>query len=222
MPTNRSLAAKRLPALRPARASSDLERKRLTVEQYLSLPEDDEKSELIDGVLIVSPSVGFWHQSLGFHLQVVLHRWIRAHDLGQIWFDLDMVLDEKRGIVYRPDLVYLSKTHLHRLRRERIFGPADLCVEIISSSDKPQVLLRKHQDYARYGVRWYWEIHRREQDWQLLEYELGQAQEYVLRQELTGQDWFEPGLFPGLIFRLGPLASGEYKQAVKGQAKRLL
>jgi Uma2 family endonuclease len=222
MPTNRSLAAKKSPALRPARASSHLERKRLTVEQYLSLPEDDEKSELIDGVLIVSPSAGFWHQNLSFHLQVVLHRWIKARDLGQIWFDLDMVLDEKRGIVYRPDLVYLSKTHLHRLLRERVFGPADLCVEIISSSDKPQVLLRKHQDYARYSVRWYWEIHRREQDWQLLEYELGQAQEYVLKQELTGQDWFEPGLFPGLIFRLGPLASGEYKQAVKGQAKRLL
>jgi Uma2 family endonuclease len=195
---------------------------RWTVEQYLALPEDDEKSELIDGVLIVSPSPGFWHQDVCGELLFLLKRWVRAHDLGQIWFDLDMVLDEKRGIVYRPDLVYLSKTHLHRLRRERIFGPADLCVEIISSSDKPQVLLRKHQDYARYGVRWYWEIHRREQDWQLLEYELGQAQEYVLRQELTGQDWFEPGLFPGLIFRLGPLASGEHKQVVKGQAKRLL
>jgi Uma2 family endonuclease len=195
---------------------------RWTVEQYLALSEDDEKSELIDGVLIVSPSLGFWHQDVCGELLFLLKRWVRAHDLGQIWFDLDMVLDEKRGIVYRPDLVYLSKTHLHRLQRERIFGPADLCVEIISSSDKPQVLLRKHQDYARYGVRWYWEIHCREQDWQLLEYELGQAQEYVLKQELTGQDWFEPGLFPGLIFRLGPLASGEYKQAVKGQAKRLL
>jgi Uma2 family endonuclease len=195
---------------------------RWTVEQYLALSEDDEKSELIDGVLIVSPSPGFWHQDITHRLLHLLERWIYANDLGQIWFDLDMVLDEKRGIVYRPDLVYLSKTHLHRLQRERIFGPADLCVEIISSSDKPQVLLRKHQDYARYGVRWYWEIHRREQDWQLLEYELGQAQEYVLRQELTGQDWFEPGLFPGLIFRLGPLASGEYKKAVKGKARRII
>jgi len=195
---------------------------RWSVEQYLALPEDDEKSELIDGVLVVSPSAGFWHQDLCGELLFLLKRWVRAHGLGQIWFDLDMVLDEKRGIVYRPDLVYLSKAHLNRLRRERIFGPADLCVEIISTSDKPQVLLRKHQDYARYGVRWYWEIHRREADWQLLEYELGQAQEYVLRQEVSGQEWFEPGLFAGLIFRLGPLAEGDFKQAVKGKVRRLI
>ncbi|GBD37061.1 hypothetical protein HRbin36_02191 [bacterium HR36] len=195
---------------------------RWSVEQYLALPEDDEKTELIDGVLVVSPSAGFWHQDIAHRLLHVLERWVRANDLGQVWFDLDMVLDEKRGIVYRPDLVYLSTAHLNRLQRERIFGPADLCVEIVSLSDKPHVLLRKHQDYARYGVGWYWEIHRREGDWQLLEYELGQAQEYVLRQEVTGQEWFEPGLFAGLIFRLGPLADGDYKKAVKGKARRLI
>jgi Uma2 family endonuclease len=82
---------------------------RWTVEQYLALSEDDEKSELIDGVLIVSPSPGSWHQDITHRLLHLLERWVYANNLGQIWFDLDMVLDEKCGIVYRPDLVYLSK-----------------------------------------------------------------------------------------------------------------
>jgi hypothetical protein len=46
---------------------------------------------------------------------------------------------------------------------------------------------------------------------------------YVSRAEVVGDEWFKPGLFPGLVFRLPPMIAGEdLKLAVKGKAKKLV
>jgi hypothetical protein len=45
---------------------------------------------------------------------------------------------------------------------------------------------------------------------------------YECRSEIVGDQWFEPGLFPGLVFRLPQLLEGDLKAAVKGKAKKLM
>jgi hypothetical protein len=45
---------------------------------------------------------------------------------------------------------------------------------------------------------------------------------YGCRSEIVGAQWFEPGLFPGLVFRLPQLLAGDLKAAVKGKAKKLM
>ncbi|MDW8224340.1 MAG: Uma2 family endonuclease, partial [Gemmatales bacterium] len=119
--------------------------------------------------------------------------------------------------------VYLAKQHMERNRNHRIYGPADLCVEILSPGDRPSVVLKKHEHYARFGVPWYWEITGGPSGpWRIVEYQLSARKQYQVKQEKTGQEWFEPGIFPGLVFRLDKLAAGEFKAAVKGKAKRLV
>ena len=207
--------ASRLPDLRDGQ--------RLTLRQWLAYPEDDRFMELIDGVLYMSPSPAGWHQSLDGRLLALLDRWVLHHKLGSVWHDLDMILQQAPAMVYRPDVVYLAREHLDRYREGRIYGPADLCVEILSPSDRPAVLLRKHQDYARFGVPWYWEISGGPSgDWRIVEYKLEASKLYEVVQERAGDAWFEPGVFPGLIFRLDKLAAGQFKAAVKGKAKRLV
>jgi len=196
---------------------------RLSLAEYLAYPEDDRFMELIDGVLYMSPSPSSWHQDLSLQLAWLLSRWVRTNDLGWVWQDVDMILRERPALVYRPDVIYLAKEHAQRHRDYRIYGPADLCVEILSASDRPAVVLRKHQDYARFGVPWYWEISGGPSGpWRIVEYKLASGQRYEVVQERSEEEWFAPGVFAGLEFRMDRIAAGQLKAGVKGKAKRLV
>ncbi len=193
--------------------------KRMTAEQYLAGPPDEFKAELIYGERIMCPRPTDNHQDLLHDLGEVLKRWTRAHKLGKVSYDIDMVLDEMKDLVYAPDLLFLAKENESRRRRGRIYGQADLCVEILSPGDKPHLQRRKFTDYERYAVAWYWII-----DPEAATLEENQLTDsvFVCRSEVGKDDWFEPGLFPGLQFRLGPLLVGDLKAAVKGKAKKLV
>jgi Uma2 family endonuclease len=191
----------------------------MSLEEYLSGPPDEFKSELVYGELVMCPRPTDSHQDLVHDLGELLKRWVRANDLGKVSYDIDMVLDELKDLVYAPDLLFVAKEHESQRREGRLYGPADLCAEVLSPSDKPRVRRRKFTDYERYGVTWYWIIDPGEQT---LEENQLVEDVYVCRSEVEGNDWFQPGLFPGLQFRLAPLIAGDLKAAVKGKAKRLV
>ncbi len=194
---------------------------RMTLAQYLADTSDERKIELLDGEPIVSPRPRSWHQEWLYYLQHVLHRWVKAHDLGWVWPEIDMILDPRKPLTYVPDIVFLAKQHAERLRDGRLYGPADLCVEIESPGDRPRLLRRKYRDYARYGVAWYW-IVRVDEDGPFVEENENRGGEFVVRQEIEPGQWFAPGAFAGLQVNLAVLTSGDFKRAVRGKAKRLL
>src|SRR5262249_25464468 len=109
--------------------------KRMTTEQYLSGPPDEFKAELSYGEFVVCPPPADLHQDLLHDLGELLKRWARSEQLGKVSFDIDMVLDELKNLVYAPDLLFLLKEHEARRKKGRVYGPADLCVEIFSPSD---------------------------------------------------------------------------------------
>jgi Uma2 family endonuclease len=197
--------------------------RRMTTTEYLALPTDDGvKSELIYGAYVASPHPTEAHNDLLHDIGEILKRWVRHKDLGKVSFDIDMVLDVKKALVYAPDLLFVARENEARRKRGRVYGPADLCVEILSPSDREWVQNRKFSDYEVHGVGWYWTIRPDPDSPILLEYELAKGK-YVCRAEVTGDAWFEAGLFPGLAFRLPPLLAGEpLKAAVKGKAKKLM
>jgi Uma2 family endonuclease len=193
--------------------------KRMTTEQYLSGPPDEFKHELIYGELVMSPSPTGAHQDHELDLAYLLKAWVRAEELGWVWPDLDMVLDPVKHLVYRPDVLFLARNHESRRQRGRVFGPADLTVEILSPSDSPRRQRRKFADYERYGVSWYWVLDPANRT--LEENELVQGV-YVCRTEVAADAWFKPCVFPGLEFKLGTLLEGDLKAAVRGKAKKLV
>jgi Uma2 family endonuclease len=195
--------------------------KYMSLQKYLAGPPDEFKAELIYGEKIVSPSPTADHQDAILELAQLLKRWTRLHDLGRVSHDLDMVLDELKDLAYRPDILFVAKEHAERWKAGRVFGPADLCVEVLSPSDRPRVRNRKYADYESYGVAWYWVIDPNRADPLLEEHELVEGR-FVCRTEVVGDTWFEPGLFPGLYLRLPPLLTGDLKAAVKGKAKKLV
>jgi Uma2 family endonuclease len=197
-------------------------RRLMTTTEYLALPVDDTRTELIYGEMVMSPTPAFEHQVLIYCLVDLLVRWTRRYKLGKVAFEVDMVLNVRKALVRAPDILFLAVVNEARLRRGRIYGPADLCVEVLSPSDRPSMQKRRFADYERYGVPWYWIVRPRGHTPTIEEYELVNGK-YRCRSEISGNEWFEPGLFPGLIFRLPPMIAGQdLKTAVKGKAKKLV
>jgi Uma2 family endonuclease len=197
-------------------------RRLMTTEEYLALPTDVERSELIYGEVVVSPSAAWEHNVIIYYFRHILGCWARHFKLGQVCFDVDMVLDTVRHLIYQPDLVYLVAKHAARRDKGRVYGAADLCVEVQSPSDRPWIQNRKFADYESYGVSWYWIIRPDSELPSIEEHELVDGK-YILRTEAIGDAWFKPALFPGLELRLPPMIAGEeLKAAVKGKAKRLV
>ncbi len=195
---------------------------RLTTAQYLALPTDDERTELIYGELVMSPGATGEHNDLVYYIRHIVGRWAEHKKTGRVYFDIDMVLDEDGALVYRPDVLFFGVTRADRYKHGRLYGPADLCVEVRSPSDRPSVQRRKFADYERYGVAWFWIVNPDAPEPAIEEYENVDGK-FVCRAEVAADQWFSPGLFPGLSLRLAPLLAGEgVKAAVKGRAKKLM
>lgn len=197
-------------------------KKRMTTHQYFALGDMEVgRTLLIYGELITMPNPGPKHNRLLHNLGEILQRWVRHAKLGQMFFDNDLILDDDNGLVYAPDLMFLANEHSEQYRDERVYGPVDLVIEILSPSERPFLQKRKFTDYERYSIPWYWIVDPLGDEPTLAEHQLVKGR-YECRSEIAGDEWFEPGLFPGLVFRLPPLLEGDLKAAVKGKAKKLM
>jgi len=133
------------------------EASKLTYEDYVTLPNDGRRYEILDGELTVSPSPRTLHQRVALRLLFVVESWLRQHRLGEVFIaPCDVILDRTTIVV--PDLVFVSQTRAAIVTERAIEGAPDLIVEILSESTARHDRGAKRQLYARYGVDRYWVI----------------------------------------------------------------
>lgn len=142
---------------------------RMSAAEFLALPETTERYELIDGVVVMSPSASFGHQDIAGELQFQIRSFLELHPGGRVVTDVDVQLGAR--LVYRPDLIYLSAAKAARVTH-RVTEPPDLIVEVISPESRARDTRTKRDDYERAGVGEYW----------LIDPELGTFQFLVLRE----------------------------------------
>ncbi len=119
------------------------------------------RTELVHGELVVSPSPTSDHQIIVNSLIVELNLHVRSQELGQVVpGPIDVVLGP--DLVYVPDICFVAKERLKILRPTHIEGPPDLCVEVISESNRTHDTVVKFQHYAGRGVAEYWLVDARE------------------------------------------------------------
>lgn len=134
--------------------SSVIEKKKYTYEDYLKTPED-ERYELIEGELLMTPSPIPRHQRISGKLEFELRKFVTENNLGEI-FDApcDVYLDNEN--VVQPDILFISKERLNIIGEKNIQGAPDLVIEIISEDTAYRDLIQKKKLYARFGVKEYW------------------------------------------------------------------
>lgn len=130
---------------------------RMSARDYFTLGEDGDgpRLELVDGVVVVSPSPIPAHSHTDSALRAILFPHIRRHKLGRLFGDLDTLLGPDD--VRRPDILFISRLR-PRIVNDRVTGPPDLCVEIISPGTEKTDRVDKFRQYARFGVPHYWII----------------------------------------------------------------
>jgi Uma2 family endonuclease len=121
-----------------------------TVDDLEAMPDDGNRYELIDGMLLVSPAPGWPHQEMGLEFAVVL-RGLCPPDLRVLVapFAVQTAFDSE----VQPDVIV---TRYGELTEENLpVGPL-LAVEVLSRSTRLVDLNLKKAHYERIGVASYW------------------------------------------------------------------
>jgi Uma2 family endonuclease len=130
------------------------EKKKYTYEDYLKTP-DDERYELIEGELLMTPSPITKHQRISRELEFEIMKFVKANDLGEVFYaPYDVYLDNEN--VVQPDILFISKERLNIIGEKNIQGAPDLVIEIISESTAYRDLVQKKKLYGKFGVKEYW------------------------------------------------------------------
>ncbi|WP_338833512.1 hypothetical protein MHLNE_24430 [Moorella humiferrea] len=130
------------------------DKQKYTYDDYIRL-DDDNRYEVVEGELLLTPSPGFKHQDVVRKLAGLLSAWIEGQNLGVvITAPFDVVL--ARDTVLQPDIVYLARENYHRLTNVCLQGAPDLVIEVISPSTIRRDRISKSRLYLKYGVKEYW------------------------------------------------------------------
>jgi Uma2 family endonuclease len=127
-----------------------------TEEAYLRLPETNRIIELSEGRLIISPSPTNRHQEIVGKLHLLIGSYVFSNNLGKVLMaPMDVRL--KKGIVRRPDIIFMSNEHLNRITNKR-WGVPDLAIEVTSPGTKKEDRKDKYSEYENAGIKEYWII----------------------------------------------------------------
>lgn len=162
---------------------------RMTFEEFLAWCDEDTWAEWENGEVLVLTPASMRHQLLKKFLVGLLDAYAQAKDLGVI-LDAPFVMKLGPDLPARePDILFVAKENLGRLRETHLDGPADLVVEIVSPESAARDRGVKFYEYEAAGVREYW----------LIDPEREEAEFYVLREGRYRLVYPEAGIFRSLV-----------------------
>ena len=127
---------------------------KLTYADYLETS-DDERYELLNGELILSPSPKEIHQYISSILHIMIGTFVRERSLGRVYFSpFDVVLSDTN--VVQPDILFISNERADIVTPDNVQGAPDLVVEILSPATAERDRTVKLDLYATHGVKEYW------------------------------------------------------------------
>ena len=178
------------------------EQLQLNYEDYLNLPNDGKRHEIIDGEHYMTPAPQTRHQIVSRNLERILLNYIEENDLGQLLYaPIDVILSDTT--VVQPDLLFIRKERENIIKKNFIQGPPDLIIEILSPGNEKLDRLTKMKHYATYGVTEYW----------LIDFEARILEQNVLEGDIFERTSvfshnFSSSLFPDLTINLTQIFKG--------------
>ncbi len=128
-----------------------------TVEDYFQLP-DDQRCELIDGVIYYMTSPDIFHQDIAGEAYYQLRNFLggKKGKCKVFIAPLDVELDGKTMV--QPDVMIVCDRE--KGSTGRIVGAPDFAMEVVSQTSKSRDYVLKLKKYRESGVREYWIVDR--------------------------------------------------------------
>ncbi|MBL6278416.1 Uma2 family endonuclease [Micromonospora fiedleri] len=125
-----------------------------TTDDLDALPDDGRRRELLDGVLLVSPSPTAAHQTIAMRLGVALEA--ECPDEYEVTQGVEVRINRTRSFI--PDVLVITAPAAQR--RPARYEPHEvvLAVEIVSPSTRSIDRVLKPALYAQAGIPYYWRI----------------------------------------------------------------
>jgi Uma2 family endonuclease len=130
---------------------------RLTYEEFLDWA-DGMNAEWVDGEVILMSPQSDKHLDIAFFLNAVLRIYANRRGLGVVRGERCQMKTAPDLPGREPDVLFLARENLSRLKGTYISGPADLVIEIISLESRERDRGAKFLEYEIGGVREYWLI----------------------------------------------------------------
>lgn len=121
---------------------------------YDTLPEG-QKTEFINGEVIVHSPVKLRHNLASKHLLMLLDTYVRKRGLGLVGHEKILVALTRND--YEPDVCFFSTAKARTFQPDQMIFPApDFVAEVLSPSTEAVDRGIKLEDYAAHGVDEYW------------------------------------------------------------------
>jgi len=132
---------------------------KFTYRDWLQLPEDGQRYEIIEGELFVTPAPAFKHGWVASGLFSMLSDFAVRQKVGRFFF-APIGVKFSTYSVAQPDIFFISRERMEvakeQIEEQAIRTVPDLIVEITSPRTAKLDRTRKKALYARFGVKEYW------------------------------------------------------------------
>jgi Uma2 family endonuclease len=158
-------------------------RRAMSIDEWVDLPED-EPGELVDGYLQEEEMPGLLHEIVVSWLMYILGSWARPR--GGLVFGSEAKFAVSARSGRKPDLTMYLSGHAPLPRRGAVRVPPDVAIEVVTPTprDVRRDRVEKVDDYAAFGVRYYWIVDPEQQTFEI--FELGRDGRYVRALGATG------------------------------------
>jgi Uma2 family endonuclease len=127
----------------------------MTAREFAKLPESPTPMELVDGVVIVSPSPTFHHQVIADRLTHDLVQ-IARQDGSGVWSSSPVDLYISPNNVYQPDAMFFTRDRIPDFKKLPITEIPEIVIEVLSPASRSHDNIRKRAAYSDRGISEYW------------------------------------------------------------------
>ena len=125
----------------------------VTADEFEKWPEEEGKTELVDGRVVSMSQVGYRHGRVVGRIVSLLDQHVRVQDLGVVVLEVGFTLRRHPDTVRAPDVAFLRKERIPAIEPLGVWeGPPDLAIEVLSPDDRPGEMRRKVRDYLTGSV----------------------------------------------------------------------
>lgn len=185
------------------KADASINKPLLTVAYLDTLPEDNNRYELIAGELFASRAPGLPHQLVLQRLQLALLKYLEVNPIGIVVPGAGTVFSEHDAVI--PDLVFVRNERWNEIvANERFVAAPNLVIEVVSPGreNRARDFVAKRDLYAQYGVEEYWIVDGEERS--VLIFGL-RKQALEATASLRGAEELTSSLLPGFVVNVDSL-----------------
>jgi Uma2 family endonuclease len=170
------------------------EQSQWTYKDWLQLPDDGYRYEVIDGMLYITPPPQTQHQRISARIVGRLMEFLKSEPIGEVIYAPVGVRLPSQPTPLQPDILFIRAERLDIIGDVYIEGAPDLVMEILSPSNWLYDCREKKQVYQQGGVAEYWIVDPRIETIQV--YQLEGGVYALIGQYGAGERVQSPGL-PG-------------------------